>query len=75
MRKNKIRQMMNEGKSVVNGWLQIPSTVSAEVMAHQGWDSLTIDMQHGLVDYTNACLLYTSPSPRDDATSRMPSSA
>ncbi len=54
MRKNKIKQMMAEGKPVINGWLQIPSTVSAEVMAHQDWDSLTIDMQHGLVDYTNA---------------------
>ena len=54
MRENKIKKMMKEGKSVVNGWLQIPSTVSAEAMAHQGWDSLTIDMQHGLVDYSNA---------------------
>ena len=54
MRKNKIKQMMMDGKPVLNGWLQIPSTVSAEVMAHQGWDSLTVDMQHGLIDYTNA---------------------
>ena len=27
------------------------------------------------VDYTQHCLLYTSPSPRDPKTSRMPSSA
>lgn len=54
MRKNKVKEMMKGGKPVINGWLQIPSTVSTEVMAHQGWDSLTIDMQHGLVDYTNA---------------------
>ena len=54
MRENKIKKMMKEGKPVINGWLQIPSTVSAEAMAHQGWDSLTIDMQHGLVDYSNA---------------------
>ena len=27
------------------------------------------------IDETDTCLLYTSPSPRDDATSRMPSSA
>ena len=53
MRKNKIKQMMKDGKPVINGWLSIPSTVSAEAMAHQGWDSLTIDVQHGLVDYTN----------------------
>ena len=31
MRKNKIKQMMMDGKPVINGWLQIPSTVSAEV--------------------------------------------
>ena len=65
MRKNKIKQMMKEGKSVINGWLQIPSTVSAEVMAHQGWDSLTIDMQHGLVDYTNALPMLQTISTTD----------
>ena len=54
MRKNKAKEIIKSGKAVINGWLQIPSTVSAETMAHQGWDTLTIDMQHGLVDYTNA---------------------
>ena len=54
MRKNKAKEIIKNGKAVINGWLQIPSTVSAEIMAQQGWDSLTIDMQHGLVDYTNA---------------------
>ena len=54
MRKNKIKQIFKEGNSAVNGWLQIPSSFSAEVMAHQGWDSLTIDMQHGVIDYQNA---------------------
>ena len=54
MRKNKLKQMFKEGKPIINGWLQIPSSFSAEVMAHQGWDSCTIDMQHGVVDYPNA---------------------
>src|SRR5439155_644581 len=40
--------------AVVNGWLSIPSSFSAEVMAHQGFDSLTVDMQHGVVDYQTA---------------------
>ena len=56
---------MADGKPVVNGWLQIPSTVSAEVMAHQGWDSLTVDMQHGLVDYTNALPMLQTISSTD----------
>lgn len=38
----------------VNGWLSLPATFSAEVMAHEGWDSLTIDLQHGLIDYETA---------------------
>ena len=53
MKQNKIKKMMQDGKPVVNGWLQIPSSFSAEVMSHQGWDSLTIDMQHGAIDNSN----------------------
>jgi 4-hydroxy-2-oxoheptanedioate aldolase len=54
MRKNKLKQMFLDGKPIINGWLQIPSAFSAEVMAHQGWDSCTIDMQHGVIDYPSA---------------------
>ena len=62
MRKNKLKQMFKEGKPIINGWLQIPSAFSAEVMAHQGWDSCTIDMQHGVVDYPNALNMLQSIS-------------
>ena len=54
MRKNKLKELFKEGKPIINSWLAVPSSFSAEVMAQQGWDSLTIDMQHGLIDYTNA---------------------
>ena len=54
MRKNKLKQMFKKGKPIINGWLQIPSAFSAEVMANQGWDSFTLDMQHGVIDYSNS---------------------
>ncbi len=54
MRKNRLRELWGEGKKTVNGWLALPSAFGAELMAHQGWDSLTIDMQHGIVDYRTA---------------------
>jgi 4-hydroxy-2-oxoheptanedioate aldolase len=54
MRENTIRSLFQRGTPVVNGWLTIPSSWSAEVMAHQGWDSLTVDTQHGLIDYQTA---------------------
>ena len=37
MKKNKLKQIFKEGGAVINGWLQIPSSFSAEVMAKQGW--------------------------------------
>ncbi len=37
-----------QGKTTLNGWLTIPSSWTAEVMALAGLDSLTIDAQHGL---------------------------
>ncbi len=49
MRENRLRTLWAEDKAAVNGWLAIPNGFSAEVMAHQGWDTLTIDMQHGLI--------------------------
>jgi 4-hydroxy-2-oxoheptanedioate aldolase len=50
MRANRLRQLWAEDKAAINGWLAINNSFSAELMAHQGWDSLTIDMQHGLID-------------------------
>jgi 4-hydroxy-2-oxoheptanedioate aldolase len=54
VRQNTIKRIWAEGDAVVNGWCSIPSSFSAEIMANQGFDSLCIDMQHGLVGYENA---------------------
>jgi 4-hydroxy-2-oxoheptanedioate aldolase len=51
MRENRLRTLWKSGGAAVNGWLSIPNSFSAETMAHQGWDTLTIDMQHGMIDY------------------------
>lgn len=51
MRENRLRALWAADTAAVNGWLAIPNSFSAETMAHQGWDSLTIDLQHGVVDY------------------------
>jgi len=51
MRENRLRTLWKNDQTAVNGWLAIPNSFSAETMAHQGWDTLTIDLQHGVVDY------------------------
>lgn len=57
MRPNKVRTIWEQGGHVLNGWLGIPNSFSAEVMAQLGWDSLVIDLQHGLIDYQTAVLM------------------
>ncbi len=48
---NKVKTIWDEGKAVINGWLAIPSGFSAEMMAQCGFDSVTVDLQHGVQDY------------------------
>lgn len=48
---NKVKEIWAAGKVVVNAWLAIPSGFSAEVMAQCGFDSVTVDIQHGVQDY------------------------
>ena len=48
---NQLKARLAAGKAAVNAWLAIPSGFSAEVMAQCGWDSVTVDIQHGVQDY------------------------
>jgi 4-hydroxy-2-oxoheptanedioate aldolase len=65
MRPNRLREIWAGGGVVANGWLAIPSSFSAETMAHQGWDSLTIDLQHGVVDYQTMVTMLQAISTTD----------
>lgn len=46
-----LRKGLEAGRKFVNGFCSIPSPIVAELLARQGFDSLTIDLQHGLIDY------------------------
>lgn len=46
-----LKKRLSTGAALLNGWLQIPSGFSAELMALAGWDSITVDLQHGVQDY------------------------
>lgn len=51
---NKLKDAWKSGQKTVNGWLAIPAAFSAEVMAQAGFESLTVDLQHGVQDYLSA---------------------
>lgn len=53
MRKNKLRAVQ-ENAAIINGWLAIPSSYSAEILGYQGYDAVTVDLQHGMIDFASA---------------------
>ena len=54
MRPNKIKASVARGEKILNAWCSIPDSYVAEALAHQGYDSVTIDLQHGAIDYAAA---------------------
>lgn len=62
-----IRAHFEFGGKAINGFCSIPSTIVAEIMGRAGFDLLTIDMQHGLIDYQSALtmlqVLQGQPAP------------
>ena len=54
MRPNRLREIWAEGGAAVTGWLSVDSPFIAELLAHLPFDCLTLDMQHGLIDYQGA---------------------
>src|SRR5438067_1863622 len=65
VRKNKVREIWAHGGCAVNGWLSIPSSYSAEGVAHQGFDSVTVDLQHGMTDIQAAIGMLQAISATD----------
>ena len=55
-----------------NAKLEVANEENQQTIKKMGEDAIRLN---ALTDQLNACLLYTSPSPRDSMTSRMPSSA
>lgn len=45
-----LRRRIESGIPVLNGWLHIPTSWTAELMALSGFDTVTIDFQHGFHD-------------------------
>src|ERR1700712_4130885 len=65
MRPNRLRQLWASGKAAANCWLTLPGGLAAEMLAHQGWDSLTVDLQHGHSDFNAMCAMFTAISTTD----------
>jgi 4-hydroxy-2-oxoheptanedioate aldolase len=60
MRENRLRSIWAAGKAATNVWATIAAPYATEMLAHQGWDSLTVDTQHGVVGYAEMVAMLTA---------------
>lgn len=54
MIRNPVKTLWADRKPAINGWLSVGNAFTAEIMASAGYDSLTVDLQHGALDYQAA---------------------
>ncbi len=62
MRANRVREVWAEGGVAANAWLAIGNALSAETMAAQDFDSVTVDMQHGMIGFDAALAMFQAIS-------------
>lgn len=65
MRRNKLKDIFKNDGTALCGWLHIPNTWTAEIMANAGWDCITVDMQHGLMNLETAMQMMQAISTTD----------
>ena len=59
---NSFFKKLKDQDFILNGWLSIPNTLTAEAMSKMGWDTVTIDLQHGQNDYSSSIAMVQSIS-------------
>ena len=54
MRPNLLKQRFARKTCATGGWCAIPSSFSAEVLGHSGFDAVVVDLQHGMMFFDQA---------------------
>lgn len=65
MKENKALAAWRAGKGTVGGWLSIGNAYTAETMANLGFDWLCVDLQHGMLSYSDLTYMLPAISTRD----------
>lgn len=57
---NPLRATLASGGVIRGAWIASPSVVTAEAVAAIGYDYVSVDLQHGAVDYTDAVPMFAA---------------
>lgn len=70
---NPLKTKLLRGETALNAWCSLPCGYAAEILAHQGYDSVTIDLQHGAIHYDTAfAMLQAISTTQTTALARVP---
>lgn len=70
---NALKTAWNNGEATLGLWASSPDPNGAEVYSGLGYDYINVDMQHGLVDYSDAVQLFRALTTTDSVvTCRVP---
>lgn len=62
VRANGLREVLRSGRPAVGAWMSIDSPYLAEVLSHAGYDTVTVDLQHGMFGIGSAIALLQAVS-------------
>ena len=54
MNKNPLKVLFEHHQTAINCWVNGTCSITTELLSHQGFDSITLDIQHGLMGYEQA---------------------
>lgn len=65
MRVNTAKRKLQEGEATIGTWLATGSPLAAEMLAHQGFDWLNVDMEHNAIDLQTTQSLFQAIATTD----------
>ena len=65
MRENKSLSAWRRGEQTIGCWLSLANSYSAEAISKLGFDWVCIDLQHGMIDYTDLAQMLPAISNSD----------
>jgi 4-hydroxy-2-oxoheptanedioate aldolase len=58
MRSNPVKQKLRRGEPTFGTWLSLGDLTATRVLARLGWDWLTLDIEHGPIDWSQAATVF-----------------
>lgn len=60
MRTNPVKQKLKRGEPTFGSWLSLGDLYATRVFARLGWDWLTLDIEHGAIDWSQAAMIFAA---------------